>query len=65
MRGRNGKFAKKVLCILLTLVLAFSGMNVPGTGLMTAEVIEAEAAAAKLSKTKKTLTVGKSFTLIV
>ncbi|MBO4414654.1 MAG: Ig-like domain-containing protein [Lachnospiraceae bacterium] len=65
MPGRNGKFAKKVLCILLTLVLAFSGMNVPGTGLMTAEVIEAEAAAAKLSKTKKTLTVGKSFTLKV
>ncbi|MCR5324028.1 MAG: Ig-like domain-containing protein [Lachnospiraceae bacterium] len=65
MTGKNGIFTKKALCMIIALVLTFSGINVPGTGLPVAEVTEAEAATAKLSKSKKTLNVGKSFTLKV
>ena len=65
MTGKNGIFAKKALSVIIALILTFSGITVPGTGFQIAEVTEAEAATAKLSKSKKTLKVGKSFTLKV
>ncbi len=65
MTGGKNRLKMNVFSFLLAFVLVFSGIagncaQLPGLG-----VTEAEAATAKLSKTRKTLYVGDSFTLKV
>lgn len=62
---RRLRFPKSILCLFLSLMLAFCSVIAPGEVLRFDRETQAQAATAKLSKSKKTLTVGKSFTLKV
>ncbi len=64
---KKGIIRNKVICFITSLILAFSGIAFPGTGTGPALTgnVEVQAASAKLNVKKKTLKVGKSFTLKV
>ena len=55
----------KVLCCVFAVLLVFTGFTVPDSWTAGTQTVEVQAAAAKLSASKKTLKVGKSFTLKV